>query len=940
LPTQAQIHQRRVDLAKALGSFGEPEVGLRSSFLKEVRPTLEREAALANMRARWAQDTAQALLQHDELAKQGEAFAVWPSNRCWPEQPAAWVKHSAWFAMWRAKAPRPCLPVTLEKKVKALQAQAPNLERSNSNSSLASWDALSEISWQDAADAEVTFESMLSKLSDEDLGKLKETIDQQLADAKQGLQDLLSSENNLAVVEEVKGIMADCQKDLAAAMPALESAVNALSCLSKADVCEVKAMKTPPSGVVLAAHALCLMFSVKAQKVSAPDGKGKVDDLWGPAKKELLSDPRLLERMVSYDKDNIPDAVIQKVMPLYNNPNFEPDTIKKASVAAMSICMWVRALVIYHQVAKTVAPKRAALAAAEKKLVTDEMLEAKHLTIQEMQRKMDLAEFEEAQRSGEAAVIALKNLRAQTVREQAKVDLAEAEPKLHALKKGMKEALDGMNVKDFQELKCLCKPPAGVDDAVGVVVCLIKGKSLQKMNWSIAQRVMSNAGSFLLQIKAFDAKATIPISTLRSIRATTRKEHFNVEAMTKKSRAAACLVNWALKTLEYNELYQKVLPLMEDGVQPQGPVDSAEVPFSNGEMQAAPGQSTTKAEVNESISSLGKSDLQELKSFSNPPENVKQVCVACALLLKNVECDWKGCQKMLGDPGHFLEEVQSLDIDEIPLTALRNCSPITQQPSFTFDNVKKSSAAAARLAAWVISIMKYHKYTDKGVGGFDDVKPKVIVNDKDAKVTAMGIAQALNKNVLPNCYLAKADIVELKSLSKPPSGVISVFRCVQILLGKEDDWAAAKRTLGDVNFMRTLLEYRREDATQDQLQQVQLLLESDAALRDDSVLKVSKAAYGLLRWVRAVVSTEVVGVSTCPAELELDGELRTAAPTPVTTPANTRGSTSNANTPSAITEQSGMVHLHLSEAAAAAKAFETPGDRQNTNETDKTCVIS
>lgn len=41
-------------------------------------------------------------------------------------------------------------------------------------------------------------------------------------------------------------IAADCQKDLAAAMPALEAAVDALSKLSKGDITEVKAMKTPP----------------------------------------------------------------------------------------------------------------------------------------------------------------------------------------------------------------------------------------------------------------------------------------------------------------------------------------------------------------------------------------------------------------------------------------------------------------------------------------------------------------------------------------------------------------------------------------------------------------------------------------------------------------------------------------------------------------------
>jgi dynein heavy chain, axonemal len=60
-----------------------------------------------------------------------------------------------------------------------------------------------------------------------------------------------------------------------------------------------------------------------------------VDDFWEPAKKELLGDPRLLDKMINFDKDNIPATTITKVQPLYDDPTFEPDIIKKASTAAM-----------------------------------------------------------------------------------------------------------------------------------------------------------------------------------------------------------------------------------------------------------------------------------------------------------------------------------------------------------------------------------------------------------------------------------------------------------------------------------------------------------------------------------------------------------------------------------------------------------------------------
>merc|ERR1712159_517815 len=70
--------------------------------------------------------------------------------------------------------------------------------------------------------------------------------------------------------------------------------------------------------------------------------------------------------MINYDKDNITPACMAKVTPLYESEAFDPDIIKKASIAAMGICKWVRAMVVYDKVAKDVGPKRAKLAAAEK----------------------------------------------------------------------------------------------------------------------------------------------------------------------------------------------------------------------------------------------------------------------------------------------------------------------------------------------------------------------------------------------------------------------------------------------------------------------------------------------------------------------------------------------------------------------------------------------
>jgi len=161
---------------------------------------------------------------------------------------------------------------------------------------------------------------------------------------------------------------AECEGMLAEAIPALEGAVKALATLSKSDIVEVKAMKKPPPGVKITLEAVCIMMKVKPKKIPNPDGKGKVDDYWDSAQKELLNDPKFLQRLMDYDKDNISDEVINKVRPFCERDDFTPDIVKKASVAAASLCKWVHAMNVYERIARVVAPKRAALAKANKEL--------------------------------------------------------------------------------------------------------------------------------------------------------------------------------------------------------------------------------------------------------------------------------------------------------------------------------------------------------------------------------------------------------------------------------------------------------------------------------------------------------------------------------------------------------------------------------------------
>jgi len=93
--------------------------------------------------------------------------------------------------------------------------------------------------------------------------------------------------------------------------------------------------------------------------------KEGIEDFWKPALR-MLSDVKFLDSLLQFDKDNIPDKVIEKIRKEYlTNPDFDPEKVKKVSTACEGLCRWVIAMSEYDIIAKIVAPKRRALAQAE-----------------------------------------------------------------------------------------------------------------------------------------------------------------------------------------------------------------------------------------------------------------------------------------------------------------------------------------------------------------------------------------------------------------------------------------------------------------------------------------------------------------------------------------------------------------------------------------------
>eukprot|EP00933_Yihiella_yeosuensis_P041142 TRINITY_DN35573_c0_g1_i1.p1 TRINITY_DN35573_c0_g1~~TRINITY_DN35573_c0_g1_i1.p1 ORF type:complete len:1671 (-),score=457.77 TRINITY_DN35573_c0_g1_i1:233-5206(-) len=187
----------------------------------------------------------------------------------------------------------------------------------------------------------------------------------------------------------------DAQKDLDEALPALDQAVQCLRKLKKEHIQEVKALANPPAGVRLACEAVCIMFQLKPVKKADPNNPGKkFDDYWETSQKQVLADPKkLLDDLMEFDKDHIPDKVITTITPYMEREDYDPAAIKKASIACEALCLWCRAMYKYHFVAKAVEPKRKMLAEAEVELAEcQEKLEAAQSKLREVQNKIDMLE--------------------------------------------------------------------------------------------------------------------------------------------------------------------------------------------------------------------------------------------------------------------------------------------------------------------------------------------------------------------------------------------------------------------------------------------------------------------------------------------------------------------------------------------------------------------
>eukprot|EP00899_Mesostigma_viride_P018540 jgi/Mesvir1/26688/Mv20468-RA.1 len=146
----------------------------------------------------------------------------------------------------------------------------------------------------------------------------------------------------------------EAEAALEAAIPALEAAADALNNLKKEEISEIRSFAKPHVLVQKVCECVVILRNIK-------------DVSWKGAK-GMMADSRFLQTLTEFDKDSITEKQVRSLKEYMKDPKFTPEEVMNISSAGAGLLRWVFAMVNYYSVAKTVNPKRQAVAQAEKNL--------------------------------------------------------------------------------------------------------------------------------------------------------------------------------------------------------------------------------------------------------------------------------------------------------------------------------------------------------------------------------------------------------------------------------------------------------------------------------------------------------------------------------------------------------------------------------------------
>ena len=109
-----------------------------------------------------------------------------------------------------------------------------------------------------------------------------------------------------------------------------------------------------------------------------------------------------------------------------------------------------------------------------------------------------------------------------------------------------------------------------------------------------------------------------------------------------------------------------------------------------------------------SLQSITKSHITEIKAYSSPPEDIIMVMSAVMTVLGSRDLDWVDIKKEMSNP-KFIDRLICLDKDNISEETMKRIQAFTKNADFLPQILCQKSLAAGALCAWVRAVEDYTK---------------------------------------------------------------------------------------------------------------------------------------------------------------------------------------------------------------------------------------
>jgi dynein heavy chain, axonemal len=240
------------------------------------------------------------------------------------------------------------------------------------------------------------------KVSSVEVEKIKKVADEQAktVGAEKEIVDAEAEKANAEsakcaiIAKNVSEEMASVQKDLDAALPAVEKAEAALAGLNVKDFQMLKALANPPAPVAQTfTCVLHLLAGIDPNVQVDKKGKLNAENPWKNALKLMANPQKFLDVLNEFkqviDEDRVKAQNFAAIKPTLDEEGFNVETIKSKSSAAGGLCDWIININTYYLIVVSVEPKKLKVAQAKEELATaNEKKETMENMVAELEAKL------------------------------------------------------------------------------------------------------------------------------------------------------------------------------------------------------------------------------------------------------------------------------------------------------------------------------------------------------------------------------------------------------------------------------------------------------------------------------------------------------------------------------------------------------------------------